>query len=404
MSKPDSQERAGPMAGIRVIEWGANYTVPLAGMILADQGADVIKVEPPTGDGTRYASANRQGVSGLSASFLTANRNKRSIALDLKQPSAVQALRDLICGADVVMQNFRPGVVESYGLGYDDLKALNPGLVYVSVSGFGRMGPYSKQRVWDPVVQAVSGMMASQGDPGGAPATIKTSIADKVTALYVAQAVSAALFARQRGNPGQHVEIDMLGAALAFSSVDSLFNHMWEGDDVDLGVDLRNLRVTYETQDGKYICASAISDKEWVALTDAVGLPHLVDDPRFKDSFSRLKNSIAMAEELCPAFRTRKASEWLDILRARDTVCAPVNSERDLFDDPQIRAAGLIVTADHPQAGRYRQAAHPISFGATPAAIKTLPPTLGADGEDILRKAGRDGEDIAKLRQDGALR
>ena len=340
----------------------------------------------------------------MSASFLTANRNKRSIVLDLKQTSAKETLHKMMVASDVVMQNFRPGVVESYGLGYESLKQANPQLVYASVSGFGRTGPYSRQRVWDPVVQAVAGMMASQGDPlTHEPCNIRTSIADKVTALIVSQAVTAALFARYRTGQGQHVEIDMLSAALSFSFVDAMFNHIWVGDDVEPGVDLRNLRFIYKTKDGKHICASAISDKEWLALTAVVGMPHLVNDPRFKDPFSRLKNSMAMADELRAAFLTRNANEWLEVLRASDTVCAPVNTEEDIFLDPQIVSAGLIATADHPTVGRYRQPVHPVGFSATPAQIRRLPPMLGEHSNEVLRELGLNDVQITQLRNDGAV-
>jgi crotonobetainyl-CoA:carnitine CoA-transferase CaiB-like acyl-CoA transferase len=399
-----SEKPTGPLAGVRVIEWGNNYTVPLAAMGLADQGADVIKVESPAGDGTRHTTAHRKGVKGMAASFVTANRNKRSIILDMKQPGAVDTFKALVKNADVVMQNFRPGVVDAYGLGYEGLQKIKPDIIFVSVSGYGTQGPYSKQRAWDPVVQAVAGMMSSQSDPEtNEPGQIRTSIVDKVTSLTVFQAVTAALYAHAKTGKGQHIEIDMLSAALAFSWTDAMFNHVWQGDGVQLGFDVRNLRLIYPTKDGRHICTIAISDPEWVALATAVGRTNLITDARFKTSFDRLKRSKEIFDELRTTFVTKTAGEWLDILRAADTVCAPVNREDTLHSDPQIQALGLVHESEHPQAGRYRQIVPPVNFGGTPSQIRRHAPMLGEHADEILREAGLDAAQIADLRKSGAV-
>jgi crotonobetainyl-CoA:carnitine CoA-transferase CaiB-like acyl-CoA transferase len=339
----------------------------------------------------------------MAASFVVANRNKRSIVLDMKRPGAVDVARRLITAADVFVQNFRPGVVDRFGLGYADIKALKPDAIYVSVSGFGTHGPYSKQRVWDPVVQAVSGMMASQADlETGVPSQMRSSVADKVTALVVSQAITAALLHQARTGEGQHVEIDMLSAALAFNWTSAMLNSTWLGDGVKLGANLRELRLVYPTRDS-FICAIGISNDDWAALVRALGRPELVDDPRFRASFDRLKNSKEISEELGPIFKSKTSAEWLEILAACDAVFAPVNGPETIVDDPQVAAAGLVVEAQHPFAGPYRLTAHPARFGATPAQLRRHPPMLAQHSDEILREAGFASDEISSLRAAGAL-
>ena len=399
MSTTSGQPRAtGPLAGITIVEWGTNFAAPLATMTLADQGASVIKIEAPGGDATRHATAHRNGVKGLSASFVVANRNKRSIALDMKKPEAIAVAMAIIARADVFVQNFRPGVVERLGLGYDAIRAIKPDIIYVSVSGFGATGPYRRQRVFDPVVQAVSGMMASQADPEtGFPSQMRSSVADKVTALVVSQAITAALLHHARSGEGQEVEVDMLSAALSFNWTSAMLNQTWIGDDVTLGANLRELRSVYQTRDG-YICAMGISNADWAAMAQALGRPELVKDPRFLESFDRLKNSKAIWEELGPTFRTRPSAEWLKLLADCDAVFAPVNGPDTIMDDPQVLASNLVIESEHPVAGRYRMTAHPSRFGGTPATSLDHPPLLGEHSDQILEEIGLDADAIHHLR------
>lgn len=393
----------GPLAGIKVVEWGTNFAVPLATMALADQGASVIKIESPSGDSTRHATAHRNGIKGLSASFVVANRNKRSIALDMKKPGAVDVAKAAIAQADVFVQNFRPGVVDRLGLGYEALRAIKPDIIFVSVSGFGTTGPYSGQRVWDPVVQAVSGMMASQADPEtGFPSQMRSSVADKVTALIVSQAITAALLHHARTGEGQLVEVDMLSAALSFNWTSAMLNQTWIGNDITLGANLRELRSVYPTKDG-YICAIGISNADWAALARALGRPELIADPRFLESFDRLKNSRAIWEELGPTFRTRNSAEWLQLLADCDAVFAPVNSPETIMDDPQVVASNLVIESEHPVAGRYRMTAHPSQFAKSPANSLNHPPLLGEHSDEILQELGLGANKIERLRAEGAV-
>jgi crotonobetainyl-CoA:carnitine CoA-transferase CaiB-like acyl-CoA transferase len=403
ITSSENPAATGPLTGIKIVEWGTNFAVPLATMTLADQGASVIKIESPAGDATRHATAHRNGVKGLAASFVVANRNKRSIALDMKKPGAVEAAKTLIAKADVFVQNFRPGVVDRLGLGYEALCEIKPDIIFVAVSGFGTTGPYSGQRVWDPVVQAVSGMMASQADPEtGFPTQMRSSVADKVTALVVSQAITAALLHHARTGEGQLVEVDMLSAALSFNWTSAMLNQTWIGDDVTLGANLRELRSVYPTKDG-YICAIGISNADWAALARALGRPELIEDPRFVESFDRLKNSRAIWEELGPTFRTKNSAEWLKLLADCDAVFAPVNDPETIMDDPQVVASGLVIESDHPVAGRYRMTAHPSQFARTPARSLDHPPLLGEHSDEILRESGFDAETIDRLRAEKAV-
>lgn len=390
----------GPLAGITIVEWGTNFAAPLATMALADQGASVIKFEAPGGDATRHATAHRKGVKGYSASFIVANRNKRSIALDMKNPKAVELAKAIIAKADVFVENFRPGVVDRLGLGYDALRAVKPDIIYVSVSGFGGDGPYRRQRVFDPVVQAVSGMMAAQADPEtGFPSQMRSSVADKVTALVVSQAITAALLHHARTGEGQRVDIDMLSAALSFNWTSAMLNQTWIGDDVVLGANLRELRSVYQTKDG-YICAMGISNADWAAMATALGREDLITDPRFLESFDRLKNSQQIWEELSPTFRTRNSADWLKLLAECDAVFAPVNGPDTIMDDPQVIASNLVIESEHPLAGRYRMTAHPSRFAGTPATATRHPPMLGEHSTEILTEIGLEASEIDRLKAD----
>jgi crotonobetainyl-CoA:carnitine CoA-transferase CaiB-like acyl-CoA transferase len=391
----------GPLAGYRILEFGANFTGPFATMLLGDQGADVIKVESPQGDQIRYSTSAR---GGISAAFISTNRNKRSVVLDTKKPEAIAAFRRLVKTCDVVVQNFRPGVVDRLGLGYEDLRKVREDLIYVSISGFGSDGPYSKQRVYDPVIQGVAGIAGTQRDPDTrAPSTVKSAIADKVTALTVAQAITAALLARERTGKGQHVRLDMLNAMMSFWWPDVMSNQTFIGAGATAAGTIADARLIYKTRDD-YVLAACMSNAEWQGLVTAIGKPELADDPRFRTMPDRVAHLREQYDELKDGFLSKTTSEWLAILRDLDAVCAPVNTPENVCDDPQVRGSGIIWNGEHPVAGKYRQPIHPIQFEQTPASIRRHAPVLGEHTEEVLNELGFDAIEIQQLREQGAIK
>jgi crotonobetainyl-CoA:carnitine CoA-transferase CaiB-like acyl-CoA transferase len=348
--------------GVRILDLSAVISGPMATAMLADQGAEVIKVEPPElGDMTRHLGAQRGGVSAM---FATVNRNKRSLVLDLKEPAGIEALKRVAARCDAVVQNFRPGAAERMGLGYEDLRAVREDLVYLSISGFGRHGPYAHRRVYDPVMQTVTGMAAAQGAPGGEPVMVRTLVCDKATALTAAQALAAALFARERTGRGRHLELSMLDASLWFHWPDLYWNHTFVGDDAERHPDLADLFAVSRTADG------------WIAaITDGS-----VD-------FSGMTTAAALA-----------------LLDEADAPCAPVNDLDAVLDDPQVRASGALFTTEHPAGGVLRQPRPPVRDGAEGADFVRHPaPALGVDGAAILAESGLPAAEIDALRAAGVL-
>jgi len=389
----------GPLDGVRVIDLTAMISGPLGAMILADQGADVIKVEPPSGDNTRQV-ATRRG--GFSASFLNNNRNKRSVVLDLKRPDGLAALKRLIAGADVVMQNFRPGVVERLGIGYEDAAALKPDLIYASITGFGETGPYAAKPVFDPLIQSLSGLTTVQaGSDERRPALIRTILPDKLTGFTIAQAISAALFARERTGQGQHIRLSMLDAIVAFLWSSDMGGNTFVGDEVEAEQAQSFIDLIYETQDG-YISVAAFRRADWVKLAHACERPEWIDDPRFQTSEGLEIYKPERLELTQAALRTRTSAEWIERLEAHDVPCAPVLTRREMISHPQVQANGIIVETDHPRAGRLRQSRPPARFSATRTEHRRGGPGLGADTRAVLAEAGFPDAEIDALIRSGA--
>jgi crotonobetainyl-CoA:carnitine CoA-transferase CaiB-like acyl-CoA transferase len=392
---------AGPLEGYRVIDLSAMISGPIATMMLADQGADVIKVEPPKlGDLVRGIGGNPTGISPL---FSTSNRSKRSIALDLKHSDGVALLKRLVATADVFVQNFRPGAVDRMGIGEAVMREVRPDLVYVSISGFGETGPYSQKRVYDPVIQALSGLASIQGDRAtGRPRMVRTVVPDKLTAVTAAQAITAALLARERTGEGQHVRLAMLDAMISFLWPEAMMRYTFVREDED---DRRpavpqTRDLVFETTDG-FITAGTVSDREWAGFARAVGRPELIEDPRFKNGTARVVNWDERLELMQDALRTASSAEWIERLDAEQVPCGPILSRRDLLDDPQIAANELIVESDHPAVGRVRQTRPAARFERTPAEIRRPAPTLGQHTDEVLADLGLTDSEIAKLRESG---
>ena len=391
---------AGAMEGVRVLDLTTMVAGPVAAMMLADQGADVIKVESPSGDLMRHFAFGRGGVS---ASFLSCNRNKRSIAIDLKDAEGLQIVRKLAATADVLMHNFRPGAANRIGLGEDAMRAIRADLIYVSISGFGETGPYANQRAYDPVIQALSGLAEIQRDRDtGRPRMIRTIIADYTTALTAAQAITAALFARQRTGIGQHVRVAMLDAMVAYLWPEAMPSLTFVGEERDpsdgeLGPDL-----IYATQD-RYITAGALSDDEWAGMCRALGREDLIDDPRFKTARDRAINAVARREITAAELEKWNANEILPRLLANDVPSAPVLSRFELLSDPQVRENGIFEEFDDSTSGKIRQPRPAARFNRTPSAIRTSAPILGAHNDEILKQVGYSAEDIERLKRKRVL-
>ena len=389
----------GPLHGFRVIDLTTMISGPLGAMILADQGADVIKVESPRGDSTRAVATAR---GGFSASFLNNNRNKRSIVLDLKQDEAKDALLKLFAGADVVLQNFRPGVVERLGISYEDAKAVRPDIVYCSITGFGEEGPFAHRPVFDPLVQSLSGLTTIQGGSDDRrPSLVRTILPDKLTAFTAAQSITSALLARTQTGEGQHIRLSMLDTVIHFLWSSDMGGHTFVGDELEQETAQSFIDLIYETADG-YISVAAFRRADWKKLADACERPEWKEDPRFKNSagLEEYKNErLALTQE---ALRERTTAEWIERLDRFDVPAAPILTRREMIRHPQIVANGLVVETDHPKAGRLRQTRPPARFEGTPTQQRLGGPALGEHTSDILAEAGLSPDEIAALKASGA--
>ena len=390
----------GPLHGYRIIDLTSMISGPLATMILADQGADVIKIENPDGGDHTRAANNRRN--GFSASFLNNNRNKRSVALDLKNPNAKAALLRLTATADVFIQNFRPGVADRMGLGEDAVRAVAPRIIYVSISGFGEDGPYAQKPVYDPLIQAVSGLASIQaGSDTERPRLVRTIVPDKLTAYNAAQAITAALLSRERTGLGQHIRLSMLDAIIGFLWASDMGSQTFVGEDIPQQEAASFIDLIYETVTGP-LSAAVQTNREWVALTRALDKPEWLEDPRFKTPALRqrhINERLAMTQE---AFRTRPAEEWLARLTEAGVPCAPVLTRTQMLSNPQVVANGIVVETEHEVAGRIRQARPAARFSATPAAIRRGGAALGEHTVEILGELGYTAADIAAWKEPAA--
>jgi len=374
---------------------------PLATMQLADQGAEVIKIERPyTGDYTRLA-ANRRG--GFSANFLNNNRNKRSLALDLKQAEGLSILKRLAASADVFVQNFRPGVAERMGIGEASIRETAPDIIYASISGFGETGPYAAKPVYDPLIQSLSSLASIQG--GGdseRPRLVRTILPDKLTGYIAAQAITAALFARERGAPGQHVRVSMLDAAIEFLWHSDMNSQTFIGDEFSQAEAASFIDLIYETTTS-YISVAVQNDTEWQALTDALEAPELASDPRFATFADRQANVNARLSETQERLVANSAEYWLDRLTAYGVPCAPVLTRRQLIEHPQIQANGVVEQYEHEHAGSLRQARPASHFSAMDDPPRGGAPELGADTSSVLTEHGFTYAEIQDLLAAGTV-
>lgn len=390
----------GPLAGVRIIDFTSIYSGPIATAILGDQGADVIKIEPADGDVMRRGMPSRNGVG---ASFAMMNRNKRSLVIDARSDKGREALERLIVDADVLVENFRPGVMDRLGLGYERLAARNPRLIYVSINGVGSTGPYAKRRVYDAVIQAISGIAALQaGGNDGDPQMVNTLICDKVTSVNAAQVISAALYSRERTGKGQQVELTMLDAALNFIWPDGMFNYSLLDDDSEPVPTLDYSSFVRRTADG-YVAVMPVKAAEWHGVFKALELDTLWGDERFDSAANRRANADVLNRLLNDAYGRFSTEEMLERLEQNDVPYAELNSQADVITDPQVVAMGALQEFEHHLAGRMRQPRPQGQFKGTPAGLHRSSPALGEHTEEVLLEAGYSSAEIAALRREGII-
>ena len=386
MSESARTAPTGPLAGVRVLEFGQIAAGPFAGSLLADLGADVVKVERPgEGDGMRNWPPLTGEGAGFSENFASVNRNKRSIAADLKDPASVERLRGLVRAADVVIENFRPGVLGRLGLGYEDLKAVNPRLVYCSISGYGQTGPYASKGAFDVTVQGMSGLMSVTGEEGGAPVKCGVPVGDFCAGLYAAYTITAALMQARATGQGAYIDCSMLGALLGVAALQTS-EYFGPGKvPGKLGsAHPRNAPYqAYAASDEHFIIAAG-NDRLWAEVAAAVGMPELTADPRFLTQLDRARNQQALAAILATEFAKRTAAEWLAEMDSRGVPCAPINDYAQILSDPHVASMGLVRPLTLPNGAVTRTTAFPVAISGHEFGIYRQPPELGAHTAEVL--------------------
>lgn len=387
----------GPLSGIRVLDLSAYIAGPYGCTLLADMGASVIKIEPPSGDNLRrYPST----LEGESRAFLGVNRNKRALVLDLKKPQGLGVLMRLLDNADVLVHNFRPSVPLRLGIDYERFQASRPRLIYCVVNGYGESGPMKDNAGYDQVLQSLTGICSLQGKVGQPPEVVYGSVVDYYAAAMVATGVSAALFDRERTGHGQYIGVSLLRSALAMQSA----RFIWaDGESRDVSRDMRSGGVTgmHPAREG-YIYLSANTPHFWRSLCEKIGLPEMADDPRYDTLRKRASLSLEILPNLHAALQAHTALEWEKIF-GEDVPSAAARTIGDMFDHPQVLAEEMVTTLQHPGVGNYRGLTKPIKFGRTPGPAPFAAPTLGEHSEELLGEHGYSPSDIARMRTDGVI-
>lgn len=374
-----------PLAGVKILEFSTMVTCSLASMTLVAQGAEVIKIEPPLGgDVMRHLGHQKNGISAL---FHNCNRGKRSLAIDLKSSAGVDAVTQLAMKADLVMHNYRPGVMDRMGLGSTSLRGINNRLTYIAVTGFGNKGPMSGDPAYDHVIQAMSGITDLQGDEESNFSFVRTLLCDKITAYTVCQAATAALLARATTGEGQHIDVSMLHACLAFVWPDGMMHHTLHDDDVIAMSPVSDYYQTLDLKDGS-IAVAALQDKHWEALLPLIGYPELVDNPMFKTMGARLSNMSEVLKVLKSPRQDVGVAKALEILRAADAPCGPCEHRSDIAHNPQVNAIGALETYVAKHLGSLTAPTPPVQFAGALTTQALPSPTLGEQSRDILREIG----------------
>lgn len=383
----------GPLAGFRILDLTAVVSGPFCTMLLGDLGADVIKIEPPEGDSTRRVGRPKKN--GVSAYYLNFNRNKRSIMVDLKKERGRDLVRMLAVRADAFIENNRPGVADRLGVGYADIRRVNPKIVYCSISGYGPKGRRANFPAYDPIMQGFSGMTFVQADKDGRPRSVKMAIADKVSGMTAALAIVSALHATRNRGTGQYIRIPMLDAMIAFTANDSMQGYTFVPEDEYKDQAPRNQSLDpYRTKDG-WLALAMFTDAQYERLCGAVGHPEWWTE--IPERPQRLRHIL---RGLAQIFPERTTAEWLAALEQADVPCGPVHSYETLFSDAEIVANETFTIYDLPGVGQVRNASPGARLSETPMKIWRLPPRLGEDTEEVLREAGLSREQLRELREE----
>ena len=390
----------GPLEGVKIIDLTSMISGPMGAMILADQGAEVIKVEPLGGEQLRHMAAPYNGVN---APFYSCNRGKKSLAIDLKSAEGKEVLIKLIKESDVFMQNFRPGTTDRMGFGYDELKKINPNLIYLSISGFCNKGPYAQSRVYDPVIQALSGATDIQADRNsGEPKMFRIVIADKVTSLTAAQAVSSALYAREKNSEGQHIKLSMLDSVVAFFWPEGMTGLVFKDNEFDVRKLQGSQDLIYKAKD-RYITAGAVSDAEWKGMCNALNMEDLIEDERFATSAARVINSEERKKITGKEIKKWDSEEILGRFQTEGVPSAPLLDRMELMDHEQIIANQTILRDKYDGFGEVRQARPAALFEGTPSKIKRPAPKLGEHSKEILDHLGISKETQNRMIEEGKV-
>ena len=391
----------GPLEGVKVLDLTTVVMGPFATQILAELGADVVKIESHEGDNMRHPGPMKNP--GMGYMYLGLNRGKRGIVLDLKKPEGLEAMRRMIAGADVLIYNVRPQAMARLGLSWEEVSQINPRLLYVGAYGYSQKGPYAAKAAYDDLIQGGAGMGWLTAKTGAPPNYAPVNFADRVTGLHAVYTVTAALFERERSGRGQSIEVPMLESISHFVLGDHLAGFTWEPPHGEAGYQRLLARRPYQTADG-YICVLVYNDKQWKVFLDKIGRPELMRDPRFATQGSRAANVHDIYDFLGELFLTQSSAHWIAMLEGADIPVAPMNSIEDTVRDRHLNESGFFYMEDHPSEGTLRSMRTPTSWSETPTDTPRPAPRLGEHSAEVLREVGYSDSEIAELVKKGVTK